>query len=145
MTAILQIAYGEKLLFLEPCCSFEVQCLKSLSNLFSHTFIKLSWWIQKRHLFSAKRHSHKVKTKFSKWTEFPQHKLCLGEVRPHHLGEVRPTPPGGKFAHTTWGKFAPFCLPVRFYYITNSNMKDWDLLTVERNGDVLISAERKNN
>ena len=25
--------------------------------------------------------------------------------------------------------------------IVNSNMKDWDLLTAERNGDMLISAE----
>ena len=45
-------------------------------------------------IFSKKIHSHKIKSKFSRWTHFHQHKLCLEEVHPHHLGE-----------------FHPFCLP----------------------------------
>ena len=48
-------------------------------------------------LIFSKKHSHKVKSKFSRWTNFPQHKLCLGELCPHHMGEIR-----------------PFCLPVAF-------------------------------
>ena len=38
-----------------------------------HTFIK-SWCIDIRNLFLAKRYSHKVKSKFSRWTNFPEHK-----------------------------------------------------------------------
>ena len=34
-------------------------------------------------IFRKKTHSHKVKSKFSRWTNFPQHKLCLGDLRPH--------------------------------------------------------------
>ena len=45
------------------------------------------------------------------------HKLCLGEVRPHYLGEIR-----------------PFCLRGSFTSLTVTDMKEWDLLTVERNG-----------
>ena len=48
------------------------------------------------------------------------------------LGESSPTPPGGNL---------PFLLPVE--YITNSNIKAWDLLTTEWNGEMLISAERE--
>ena len=62
---------------------FEVLCLKSLLICF-HTFIK-SWSIDIRHLFLARRHTHKIKTKFSRWTNFSQHKLCLGEIRPFCL------------------------------------------------------------
>ena len=59
-----------------------------------------SWSIDMRHLFVAKtktykqkKHSYKVKSKFSRWTNFPQHKLCLGYFR---------------VAPTTWRKFARF-------------------------------------
>ena len=37
-----------------------------------------------------KEHSHKVKSKFWRWTNFHQHKLCLEVFRPHHMGEIRP-------------------------------------------------------
>ena len=36
-----------------------------------------------------------MKSKFSKWANFPQHKLCLGEICPHHMREI-----------------CPFCLPL---------------------------------
>ena len=74
-------------LFTDVVC-FKVQCLKSLLNCF-YTFVK-SWWINIHHLFSAKRHSHKVKSKFSSWMNFPQHKRWVGDVRPHHLRAIHP-------------------------------------------------------
>ena len=67
-------------------------------------------------LIYSKKHSNKVKSKFSRWTNFPPNKLCLGEICPHHfLGNLR------------------LLLPI---------MKEWDLLTVERDGEMLISSER---
>ena len=77
-------------------CLFWSSVLEKSIEFSFHTLIK-RWWIDIRHLFSAKRHSYKIKSKFSRWTNFPQHKLCFGEVRPQHLGEIR-----------------SFCLPVAF-------------------------------
>ena len=99
-------------------CLFWSSVLEKSIEFSFHTLIK-RWWIDIRHLFSAKRHSYKIKSKFSRWTNFPQHKLCFGEVRPHHLGKI-----------------LPFCLPVAFYTSVTF------MLTVERNGEMLISAER---
>ena len=62
----------------------------------------------------------------------PPTKLCLGEVRPHHpVGEIR----------------RRFCLIVAFNTsLTVTDMKEWDLLTLELKGMgeimMLISAER---
>ena len=78
------------------CCLFWSSVLEKSIKFSFHTFIK-SWRLDIRHLFSAKTHSHKVKSKFSRWMNFPQHKLCLEEVRPPHLGEI-----------------SPFCWPVTF-------------------------------
>ena len=61
-------------------------------------YIIESWWIdmhlKKKNL--QKQHSHKVKSTFSGWTNFPQHKFSLGELRPHHY----------------MGEICPFCLPL---------------------------------
>ena len=75
------------------CWLFWSSVLEKSIEFSFHTFIK-SWWIDIRHLFSAKRHSHKVKTKFSRWTNIAQRKLWLG-----------------KFTQSTWGKFALFVYP----------------------------------
>ena len=67
---------------------FEVHCLKRLLILVLHINRKLmNWYVS--YIFS-KEHLHKVKSKFSRWTNFLQHKLCLGELHPHHMREICP-------------------------------------------------------
>ena len=48
---------------------------------------------------------------------------------------------GGNLPTSLVGKFTLF-VTHHFKYITDSNMKEWDLLKIERNGEMLISAER---
>ena len=72
---------------------FEVQCLKSFFILVLH--INRKQMNLYASLMFSKKHSHKVKIKFSRWTNVPQHKSCLGELHRHHLGEI-----------------CPFCLPL---------------------------------
>ena len=50
------------------------------------------------------------------------------------LGGSSPTAPGEN---------SPFLFTPRFSYIANSNVKEWDLLTIERNGEMLSSAEKE--
>ena len=98
-------------------CLFWSSVLEKSIEFSFHTFIK-SWWINILHLFSAKWHSHKIKSKFSRWLNFPQHKLCLGKVCPHHLWEIR-----------------PFCLPVTFntsFTVTWRNGTCWQLKGMEK-------------
>ena len=127
MSAILQVAYGENCAVLGAGLFAWQQTIawdtvgwhlfwssvleKSIDFSF-HTLTK-RWWIDIRHFLSAKIHSHKIKSRFSRWTKFPQHKLCLGEVRPHYLEEIH-----------------PFCLPVAFntpLTITWRNRTWWHL------------------
>ena len=48
---------------------------------------------------------------------------------------------GGNLPTSLVGKFTPF-VTHHFNYIIDNNMKEWDLLTVERDGEMLISSER---
>ena len=91
---------------------FEARCLKSLLNLFFTHVSKVDKSIYVTY-FLQKRHSHKVKSKFSRWIISPSINnagekfahTTWGEICPHHLGRNLPTPPG---------KIHPFCLPVTF-------------------------------
>ena len=92
---------------------------------------------------NKQQHSHKVKSKFSRWMNFPQHTSCLREICPHHLGEFGlthciegnlPTPPGwiwpcplywGKSAHTTWVNLA---LPIVLREICPHHLGEFGLI-----------------
>ena len=104
---------------------FEVKCQKSLSNLVFTPLSKVDESIYVIY-FQQKQKTKQKRFAQSKKTNFPNINNIM-------LGGSSPTPHAGNL---------PFLFTRCFQDIANSSIKEWDLLTVERNGEMLISAEK---